>query len=165
MNISLVVFPSWDSFSDELTKISAAKDYAKGIPKKGVTRLIPMRGKHEASMNVQRHEARRAGTHWDLRFQDPDKPVAYSWAIPKAKWPEKGEKLLAVRQPDHRASYMGYSGVIETGYGEGKVQSEYHGPVQVEEANAGKIRFNHDGGEYLLHRTKSKKNWLIRRTQ
>ncbi len=156
----------WSSFVDELTKIAAEKsDFAPGIPDKEKFKLIPKRGPHEAKMNIQHHDAPRAGTHWDLRFQDPEEPVAYSWAIPKAKLPkEKGEKLLAVRQPDHRASYMGWSGVIENGYGKGTVTSKFLGPVQVEKTTPGKVQFTHDSKEYLLHRTANKKNWLIRRT-
>lgn len=154
----------FDSFVDELEKIAGA-DFAKGLPSKHITRLIPKTEGGEWNMNIQHHDARRAGKHWDLRFEDPDRPVAYSWAVPKAKMPvEVGDKVLAVRQPDHRADYMGFSGDLETGYGAGTVKSEFHAPVAVKETNAGKIKFKQDDKSYTLHRTGSKKNWLLRRT-
>ena len=155
----------FDYFVDEFVKISGAKsDFAPGIPDKEKYRLIPTRDRHETKMNIQHHDAPRAGVHWDIRFQDPEEPIAYSWAIPKARLPKKkGEKLLAVRQPDHRASYMGWSGIIENGYGKGTVQSKFLGTVQVEKTTPGKVHFVHDSNEYLLHRTANKKNWLIRK--
>jgi len=146
-------------------KKTAAADFAKGLPSKGVARKIPQTSGGEWNMNIQLHEAQRAGKHWDMRFEDPKRPVAYSWAVPKAQMPaEIGDKVLAVRQPDHRASYMGWSGDLETGYGAGTVKSEFHEPVPIKETNAGKIKFEQDGKSYTLHRTGSKKNWLLRRT-
>ena len=159
----------YSSFADELVKISSQKlavDFAKGIPSKYITRMIPQTEGGEWNMNIQRHQAQRAGEHFDLRLQHPDKEIAFSWALPKAEFPpEIGDKRLAVRQPDHRASYMGWSGDLETGYGTGKVTSEVHQPVSVLESNAGKIKFEHDDKEYVLHRTGSKVNWLLRRTK
>ena len=157
----------WASFVDELKKIAEQEsDFAPGIPDKGKFRSIPTRDKHETNLNIQHHEAPRAGTHWDLRIQDLEEPVAYSWAIPKAMLPkEPGDKLLAVRQPDHRAAYMGWSGLIENGYGKGKVTSTFLGPISVESSTPGRVQFTHDSKEYLLHRTANRKNWLIRRTQ
>lgn len=150
------------ALADEFTKIAFGED----LDKKTKARMIPRLEDVEVPMNIQKHDAARAGTHYDLRIQDPDKPISYSWAVPKASLPsEIGDKRLAIRQPDHRSSYMGYSGDLQTRAGKGKVKSEFLDKVKVREANAGKVRFDHDGKEYLLHRTQSNKNWLLRRTR
>ncbi|MCA8938789.1 MAG: hypothetical protein KDB07_03225 [Planctomycetes bacterium] len=152
----------YGSFVEEYTKIAFGDSLGENVK----ARPIPQLENVTVPMNIQRHDAQRAGTHYDLRIQDPDKPISYSWAIPKASLPQElGEKRLAIRQPDHQASYMGFSGDLKTRYGAGKVKSEFHDQVEVREANAGKVRFIHDDKEYLLHRTQSNKNWLIRRTQ
>jgi len=161
----------WSSFVDEMLKIasavSASRDkFNKNLPKGSKVSLFPSMQKQTTQMNIQAHDAPRAGKHFDLRIQDPDKPIAHSWAIPRASLPAKvGDKRLAVRQPDHRSSYMGFSGILNQGYGKGKVDSQYHGPIEVVESTAGKVRFTHDKKEYMLHRTKSDKNWLLRRVK
>ncbi len=51
---------------------------------------------------IHKHDAYRAGLHYDLRIEIPDKRLVASWALPKAKVPENiGEKVLAVRTNDH----------------------------------------------------------------
>ena len=49
--------------------------------------------------------------------------------------------------------------------GEGRVDSQFHGPIQVAVSTPGKVQFTHKDKDYLLHRTKSNKNWLIRRVK
>ena len=161
----------WSSFVDEMLKIasavSASRDkFNKNLPKGSKVSLFPSMQKQTTQMNIQAHDAPRAGKHFDLRIQDPERPIAHSWAIPRASLPKKIEdKYLAVRQPDHRSSYMGFSGKLKQLHGEGQVDSQFHGPIQVAVSTPGKVRFTHKDKDYLLHRTKSNKNWLIRRVR
>jgi len=59
--------------------------------------------------------------HFDLRIKKGDK--APSWALPKAHIPSKdGERILAVRTPDHDLKWMSFKGEIPEGeYGAGTV--------------------------------------------
>lgn len=70
--------------------------------------------------------------------------------------PNTGQKHLAIRQPDHTSEYMGWSGVIEDGYGKGKVTSEYLGDADILKSSSGKIEFNlyrgRDTERYILLR-------------
>ena len=50
----------------------------------------------------QRHEADRAGLHWDYRLVHGDK--AYSWAT-KKELPEPGKSILLFEQPTHTSHY------------------------------------------------------------
>lgn len=50
----------------------------------------------------QRHEAKRAGLHWDYRMVVGDK--AYSWAT-KKELPAPGQKIILFEQPIHTADY------------------------------------------------------------
>lgn len=50
----------------------------------------------------QRHDAKRAGLHYDVRMVVGDK--AYSWAT-KKEMPEPGKPILLFEQPVHDASY------------------------------------------------------------
>lgn len=127
-------------------------------------RPLPTLDEADLRMNLQHHLAQRAGEHWDIRFQDPKDPVAYSWAIPKAEWPVD-RPVLAIRQPDHRAGYMGWSGQIDTPYGPGQVASKVLETTRVHRMEPGKVDFTHGGTKYRLHRTESDKNWLLRRLE
>lgn len=63
---------------------------------------------------IQRHqigESRRV--HWDLRIQKPHGKDLWSWAIPKSRMPDSGEKILAVRQPDHPPSFLDFEGKMK----------------------------------------------------
>jgi len=52
-------------------------------------------------------------THWDIRIIRPDKKKAWSFAIPKAKLPRRGEKTLAIKTHDHKLSIMDFDGKHE----------------------------------------------------
>lgn len=81
-----------------------------------ISRFIP---ESVHTLVVQKHEAERAGEHYDLRIGGTDGLL--SWALPSAKLPDPGEKVLAVRQPVHEYSYKDFEGKIEKGYGKGNV--------------------------------------------
>jgi len=106
-------------------------------------------------------------SHYDLRIQIPNTTVGSSWAIPKAKLPGPGEKVLAVRQGDHRTSYFDFEGHIPEGYGKGQVSIAHKGPVEIIESRPDMVRFGlyqtRTPQEYLLRQTKGK-SWLLMNT-
>lgn len=88
---------------------------------------------------VQRHKARRAGKHDDLRIGNED--GLHSWAIPKGM-PKPGEKVLAVHQPIHDYSYRDFEGDIpENEYGAGTVEMADRGKAMVLKNEPDKINF------------------------
>jgi hypothetical protein len=135
-------------------------EFAPGIPSN--PRVLPLPTvkepqKWEAA--IQHHHAVRSGHHIDLRLIDPDEK-AHSWALPKAKLPEPGERVLAIPQPTHTREYAGRKGefhLIE-GYGRGKVIGSGLMPTEVVSARPGAIKFNLYSGkdgvqEYALFHT------------
>lgn len=112
---------------------------------------------------VQKHEAKRAGTHYDLRLGDPKSGYGYSWAL--RYFPENpGEKNLAIEQPVHSLDYFNFEGSIPEGYyGAGKVSIVYRGKVDVISMDNDHIKFVfYDGPttkEFLLLRQDGKR-WL-----
>jgi len=74
---------------------------------------------------VVQHEAKRAGKHWDLRFQIPGDKNWASFALRKQPDSIKpGEKIGAVRTHLHSEKEALFLGTIESGYGAG-VLKEY----------------------------------------
>ena len=153
----------------------AAAEFAPGIPpQRPISRLprITEKTMNRWMLAVQNHEATRAGKHFDLRLVDPDAGKAHSWAIPKARLPAPGEKLLAVQTFTHTPEYALHfgdkkPGIIGQGYGKGRVRMALKEPTDIIEANNDKVRFNTYRGrelsEYLLRRTKNDK-WLLQNT-
>jgi len=63
---------------------------------------------------LHEHKQKRGNRiHWDIRIIRPDKKKAWSFAIPKARLPKKGEKLLAIKTPDHKLTIMDFDGKYE----------------------------------------------------
>lgn len=152
--------------------VKTAAEFAPGIPKgKPISRLPSIKPEtmNRWTLAVQDHEAARAGKHFDLRLVDPDAGKAHSWAIPKAKLPTPGEKLLAIQTFTHTPEYALHFGdkkpeIIEEGYGKGRVRMAVKAPVDIIEANNDRVRFNlYEGkqnNEYVLRRTRENK-WLL----
>ena len=136
---------------------------AKGIPDRTKFLQMPTTKNTEWTGNIQSHQANKAGKHFDLRLNDPKTSHAYSWAV--RNFPGPGEKTLAVEQPTHSKSYMGWSGIIESGYGAGTVDSLFHDKVEVLESSPDRITFNVYGpgqkvSRYMLMRMDGKE-WLL----
>jgi len=68
---------------------------------------------------VTEHKAKRAGLHWDLRFQIPKSKMWASFAVRKGVPLQPGTKVLAVRTHDHKRDEALLTGKIESGYGAG----------------------------------------------
>lgn len=124
---------------------------------------LPSTSESDWRLNIQEHAADRSGLHYDLRLSPMGSASAYSWAV-KHGLPSPGNKTLAVLQPTHDASYMGWSGKISMGYGKGNVRSIIDESVKVLNSNNDEISFvmtsSHRPNRYLLKRL-SGDDWLL----
>ncbi len=117
---------------------------------------------------IHDHNAIRSGKHWDLRIAYND--VLKSWAIPKSKYPEKGEKVLAIRVPDHAMGYYDFKGIIDDDYGKGKVEVHDKGICTIIKWSDDKIHFELKGKKvkgtfWLIKLAKKGKDWLWLRSK
>jgi hypothetical protein len=96
----------------------------------------------------QRHEAERAGLHWDYRLVIGDK--AHSWAT-KKELPEPGKSIMLWQQPVHTAHYALSERVeIPKGqYGAGITTLDWVKKAKAELADD-KIIIHTDDGRFLL---------------
>jgi len=143
------------------------KEYAPGIPEKGRVTPFPSLARREQWMfGLHKHNAKKAGLHYDLRIGDPITGVAYSWAIPKATFPEPGRVLRAIRTNDHTTKYMEFEGNISSGYGAGTVKREAYGSLEIVRSRPDAIWFNLYGvkdskpEEFLLKQI-GDKSWIF----
>jgi len=115
-------------------------------------------------MGLHRHQAERAGEHFDLRLGDPSTGRAHSWALRKGL-PGPGERRLAVQQPTHTLAYMDFKGPISEGYGKGNVELAQRDKTEVLRSGDNEVRFNvyrgKENQEFALRRMKSAGNWFI----
>jgi bifunctional non-homologous end joining protein LigD len=125
---------------------------------------------------VQKHQAHRAGLHWDFRLEHGG--VLWSWAVPKGPSLDPADKRTAVHVEDHPLDYAGFEGAIAEGqYGAGKVELWDRGtwePLDDPDAGMrkGELRFLLHGqrlnGRFTLVRLKPRPgqrnrqdNWLL----
>ena len=115
----------------------------------------------KTKFSVQYHKNKKP--HYDLRILSKDKKALWSWAIPKARFPEnKHEKLLAIQTEDHPPKYIDFQGRLADG---SKVNVVYIGKCIVNTNNPPVIkiqfldppsitivllRINPETGSYLM---------------
>jgi DNA ligase D-like protein (predicted 3'-phosphoesterase) len=121
-------------------------------------------GENKHRFVIQRHKAKRAGEHFDLRLEN-DEGAMSSWSIPKHKLPSGKEKLLAVKTEDHPLEYRAFEGTIPEGeYGAGEMSVHDSGTYEPAAWSESKIVFRLKGkkekGAYKLFRTDGKR-WMI----
>ena len=124
--------------------------------------MIPQRTKFV----MHEHWAKKSGHHFDLRILKDD--VLKSWAVPRAKLPGRGERILCIQVPDHPKSYYNFTGNITDVYGRGKVSIYDRGPCTILSWKKEKIGIDFKGkkikGTYwMIKLAKSKKSWLLLR--
>jgi bifunctional non-homologous end joining protein LigD len=125
---------------------------------------------------VQKHQAHRAGLHWDFRLEHGG--VLWSWAVRKGPSLDPADKRIAAHVEDHPLDYAEFEGTIPDGqYGAGTVELWDRGTWQPlddpeEGMREGELRFVLDGkrlhGRFTLVRLKPRPgargrqdNWLL----
>jgi bifunctional non-homologous end joining protein LigD len=125
---------------------------------------------------VQKHQAHRAGLHWDFRLEHGG--VLWSWAVRKGPSLDPADKRIAVHVEDHPLDYADFQGTIPDGqYGAGQVETWDRGtwePLDDPEAgmHKGELKFvlhgNRLNGRFTLVRLKPRPgqrarqdNWLL----
>ncbi len=114
------------------------------------------------------HDHHATHHHFDLRIKKGNKLA--SWALPKAHLPKKdGEKILAVKTPDHDLYWLTFKGEIPEGeYGAGKVDIYDSGECIIHKwSDTIVVNFNgkKTKGFYSLIKTKGDNYILIRMNQ
>ncbi|MFZ8801436.1 MAG: DNA polymerase ligase N-terminal domain-containing protein [Candidatus Calescibacterium sp.] len=148
----------------------------------------------EGEFVIHQHKAKRL--HWDLRLEVPSTPddfeqmdkksyellgikvenkdtVMWSFAIPKAKEPAKGEKLLAIETEPHPVEYNNFEGKIPEGmYGAGDVKIYDRGKVKWISVKNNRVVFELEGekikGKFILFFFKEEggqRKWLWSRVE
>jgi bifunctional non-homologous end joining protein LigD len=134
------------------------------------------RKQRAAMFVVQKHQAHRAGLHWDFRLEHND--VLWSWAVRKGPSLDPADKRIAVHVEDHPLEYADFQGSIPEGhYGAGTVETWDRGTWEPlidpdEGLRDGEIKFVLSGqrlhGKFTLVRLKPKPNqrgkqdnWLL----
>jgi bifunctional non-homologous end joining protein LigD len=88
---------------------------------------------------ITNHFADRAGFHHDLRFRKPNTNKRWdSFATRKDIPMVSGKKVMLVRTTIHKEKEALYVGVIEKGYGKGRIETFDEG-----DCNIIKYEFNH----------------------
>jgi hypothetical protein len=138
----------------DFEKIAARRrEDAKGIPDRKRFAKIPDVSDATWEFTHQRHHARRAGTHSDIRLSDG--VDAHSWATRKGL-PAPGVAHEAYMQPTHSPGYMRFKGSIPEGYGAGTVELADNAPVKIEHASDDQVHF------VLMHK-KNPQTFLLTR--
>lgn len=125
----------------------------------------------KAKYVIQEHDAKKAGKHYDLRIQYAKKPALASFAIPKSRFPEENEKILAIRVPDHSLEWLTRTKPIEKGYGTGTYKIVQSGEAEIFKWNGYIIAFEIHGpvadGRFILIKLhgKNKDSWLLMRSK
>ena len=96
---------------------------------------------------VMKHEAKRAGLHYDLRFKMPGSNNWASFAVRKGVPTLPGQKVLAVRTHDHTRQEALFTGEIKQGYGAGKLTKWDGGSCDIIKYGTGHIAIDFKGSK------------------
>lgn len=134
---------------------------ARGIPGREIQEIPALKSPEVWEYAVQKHLAEKAGPHYDIRLNDGSR--AFSFASRK-ELPGPGQKTLVNETYTHSPSYMGFEGVLRTGYGKGTVALQQRGEVLITGAAKDKVKFvtvnDKYPSEFVLLRLKDKQ-WLL----
>lgn len=110
---------------------------------------------------VQKHLARKAGPHYDVRLGEPGGKLL-SWAVRKGL-PKPGQKHLGIQQALHEESYGGWSGTIPRGYGAGKVESKIRGKALITSSDKNGVTFvtAHEKHPQRFRLQRTPRGWLL----
>lgn len=90
---------------------------------------------------IVKHDAKKRGTHYDIRFKIPNKKKWASFATTKnseIELPPKSDKRITlIRTHDHNENEAKFTGEIKSGYGAGKLTELDSGKCDV-------IKFSRD---------------------
>jgi SNF2 family DNA or RNA helicase len=123
-----------------------------------------LQDKQEVLFTCQKHDAEKAGTHYDYRIVVDG--VAHSWATFK-DLPKPGESIILHKQPDHTREYSLSSHTIPTGqYGAGLQVLQYvkKGVIKNESSAKDKFVIETNGEKYLFKHVPNYggKMWLFK---
>ncbi len=95
------------------------------------------------------HEAKRAGKHWDLRFQMPDSHNWASFAFKKTApdLVKENQKVGISRTHDHSEKEALFIGTIESGYGAGVLHKYDSGTCDVLKFNSKSMKVDFHGSK------------------
>ena len=96
---------------------------------------------------VMKHSAKKAGEHFDLRFQIPNSNMWASFACRKQIPLSMGVKILAIRTNDHSEKEALLTGEIESGYGAGILIKWDSGSCEIEKYSESHIAINFKGSK------------------
>jgi len=80
---------------------------------------------------IVKHEAKRAGLHYDFRFRKPTGKKWESFAVRKGVPKVAGQKVLAIRTKLHSEKDARLTGKLAIGYGAGKFTMQDEGPCEI----------------------------------
>lgn len=115
---------------------------------------------------IHKHDADKAGLHYDIRLQSPnDDNIVWSFVCKKEIPLKKNLKRLVIKQKNHNRQILNYSGKIDEGYGKGILTIWDSGNYTIVNKTRNSIELNFNGnkikGIYYLVRYKNKNNYLF----
>jgi DNA ligase D-like protein (predicted 3'-phosphoesterase) len=96
---------------------------------------------------IMKHEAKRAGLHYDLRFKMPSSKLWASFAVRKGVPTSPGQKVLAVKTHDHTEKEALFTGEIKEGYGAGKLTKWDGGSCDIIKYKTGSMAIDFKGSK------------------
>lgn len=138
-----------EQFRKILKEEGTMKAAAKPLPEDSIAELSDDRLRYV----VQHHQQLGNREHLDLRLGTPTTGL-HSWAVPKAKMPEPGEKRLLVQTPVHDYSYGEFQGPLRSG--KGMVRRQAYTDAKVMARTPHTLHIQADGREMTLLRSTGK---------